>query len=87
MLPALEKAVKEDGESRVVNLSSGASWFSWWGFKVDARGKCGMPVTNYAQTKWCNAIHAKMLARRWEQKGIKAYSVHPGIIVTLVSLS
>ena len=37
------------------------------------------PEKAYAQSKLANVLHAKELARRLQDSGIVAFSVHPGI--------
>lgn len=79
LAPALIKAES----SRVVVLSSGA------------HGICGMDFddpmferraydewTSYGQSKTANALFAMELDRRMSPKGVQAYAVHPGVIMT-----
>ena len=79
MMPALEKS----GASRVVCLSSGAHLI------------CGVNLADpmferrdydgwdsYGQSKSANALFAREFDRRYAEKGIHAFSVHPGMIFT-----
>ena len=38
------------------------------------------PVIAYAESKLANILHAVELQRRYADQGIKAYSLHPGVI-------
>ena len=79
MMPALEKS----GASRVVCLSSGAHLIC--GVNLDdpmfeRRDYDGWD--SYGQSKSANALFAREFARRYAEKGIHAFSVHPGMIFT-----
>ncbi len=39
------------------------------------------PMAAYGQAKLCNILHAKELQRRYGERGISAYSLHPGTLV------
>lgn len=77
LLPALRAA----RGARVVNVSSGAHRFGeirWddpnftTGFK---------PALAYAQAKKANVLFAVELDRRFAKDGVRAYAVHPGVVV------
>ena len=79
MMPALEKS----GASRVVCLSSGAHLIC--GVNLDdpmfeSRDYDGWE--SYGQSKSANALFAREFDRRYAEKGIHAFSVHPGMIFT-----
>ena len=79
MMPALEKS----GASRVVCLSSGAHLIC--GVNLDdpmfeRRDYDGWD--SYGQSKSANALFAREFDRRYVEKGIHAFSVHPGMIFT-----
>ena len=79
MMPALEKS----GASRVVCLSSGAHLIC--GVNLDdpmfeRRDYDGWD--SYGQSKSANALFAREFDRRYAEKGIHAFSVHPGMIFT-----
>jgi NAD(P)-dependent dehydrogenase (short-subunit alcohol dehydrogenase family) len=77
LLPALRAA----GAARVVNVSSGAARFGeirW----DDPHFLTGYdPNVAYAQSKEANVLFAVELDRRFAGTGIRAYAVHPGVVV------
>jgi NAD(P)-dependent dehydrogenase (short-subunit alcohol dehydrogenase family) len=68
--------------ARVVNVASDAHK----GKKLDfddlqsAKGYRGFYV--YGQSKLCNILYTRELARRWEGSGVTANSLHPGFVST-----
>jgi NAD(P)-dependent dehydrogenase (short-subunit alcohol dehydrogenase family) len=74
----------EQPHSRVVNVSSIAHY--------DAPGvdfaslRQPSPIWRvlraYQVSKLCNVLHAKALARRYGERGLHAYSLHPGVIAS-----
>ena len=79
LMPLLEKS----GSSRVVCLSSGAHLIC--GVNLDdpmfeRRDYDGWD--SYGQSKSANALFAREFDRRYAEKGIHAFSVHPGMIFT-----
>lgn len=77
LLPALRAA----HGARVVNVSSGAQRFGeirWEdpNFTTDYN-----PRAAYAQAKKANVLFAVELDRRHSGEGIRAYAVHPGVVV------
>jgi NAD(P)-dependent dehydrogenase (short-subunit alcohol dehydrogenase family) len=77
LLPAL----RAEG-ARVVNVSSGAQRFGRIRWK-DPNFTSGDydPFVAYAQAKLANVLHAVEMDRRWSTYGIRAYAVHPGVVV------
>lgn len=79
----LVPALLADPPARVVNLSSGghvASGIVWDDPHFDSRDYDKMQA--YGQSKTANVLFALELDRRLGAKGVHAYSVHPGMIVT-----
>ena len=77
LLPALRAA----HGARVVNVSSGAQRFAdiRWddpNFKTGYNSRAA-----YAQSKTANVLFAVELDRRFANEGIRAYAVHPGVVV------
>ncbi|AKT41463.1 SDR family NAD(P)-dependent oxidoreductase [Chondromyces crocatus] len=78
---ALLPALREAHGARVVNVSSGAQRFGeirW----DDPNFTTGYnPNLAYAQSKKANVLFAVELDRRFATEGIRAYAVHPGVVV------
>jgi NAD(P)-dependent dehydrogenase (short-subunit alcohol dehydrogenase family) len=82
LLPALERAAKESGEARIVNVSSKSHYQAKTIDFDHVRGNtsvAGLP--EYAQSKLANVLFAKELARR-VPKEIRTYSLHPGVVAS-----
>ena len=67
--------------ARVINVSSGAQRFGQirWddpSFTSDYDSRAA-----YAQSKKANVLFAVELDRRWSNDGVRAYAVHPGVVV------
>ena len=80
----LATAVAEHGSARVVVLSSGGHRLSpiRWDDPNWERSEDYFNWTAYGQSKTANALFALELDRRWSSDGIRAFSVHPGMIAT-----
>lgn len=80
LLPAL-LAAGEDGEARIVNVSSNAHarTLDLTAFE-GPRGYAGLHA--YRQSKLLNLIHAFDLARRLQGTGVTVNALHPGLIGT-----
>jgi NAD(P)-dependent dehydrogenase (short-subunit alcohol dehydrogenase family) len=77
--PALLKA----GNARVVNVSSWGHRFSPLNFEdPNFEHRPYEPWSAYGQSKTANILHAVALDARGKDKGIRAFAVHPGTIVT-----
>lgn len=78
LLPALRAA----HGARVVNVSSGAQRFGAmrWDDLHFAKGGYG-PMVAYAQAKKANVLFTVELERRFAKEGIRAFAVHPGVVV------
>lgn len=82
---ALMQKIKETalthGEARIINVGSTAHQFAR---KFDPTNL--FPETRstardaYAESKLCNLLHARELARRFGKYGIRAHTVHPGFV-------
>lgn len=77
LLPALRRA----HGARVVNVSSGAQRFGEirWNDLHFANGYHSTRA--YAQSKRANVLFTVELDRRYAKEGIRAYAVHPGVVV------
>jgi NAD(P)-dependent dehydrogenase (short-subunit alcohol dehydrogenase family) len=79
LAPALEKAAP----SRVVALSSGAHGICGIDFEDPMfERRAYDPWLSYGQSKTANALFALDLDRRLRERGVSAYAVHPGMILT-----
>ncbi|RYZ03965.1 MAG: SDR family oxidoreductase [Myxococcales bacterium] len=70
--------------SRVVNVSSKAHYNARGiDFAEVRRSVTGFGALHaYAVSKLANVLHAKELARRYGERGLHAYSLHPGVIAS-----
>ena len=79
LVPALERGAP----SRVVVLSSSAHHFSDIDFEdPHYRSRPYKPMEAYGQSKTANALFALEFDRRYGDRGVHAFSVMPGVIVT-----
>lgn len=69
---------------RVVNVASDAHRAALRGVDLASftteRGPRGLEA--YAQSKLANILFARELDRRWGQRGVRAYAVHPGAVAS-----
>jgi NAD(P)-dependent dehydrogenase (short-subunit alcohol dehydrogenase family) len=77
LLPALRAA----HGARVVNVSSGAQRFGQIRWDDPHFSTDYDPRVAYAQSKKANVLFAVELDRRFAKDGIRAYAVHPGVVV------
>ncbi|NRA29903.1 MAG: SDR family NAD(P)-dependent oxidoreductase [Parvularculaceae bacterium] len=81
MMPKLKKTAQDRGEVRVINLSSAAHQFAR---KLDPADLMpenkSMGRDAYCESKLCNLLHAREMARRYGMAGIRAHAVHPGFV-------
>lgn len=78
---ALAPALRTAHGARVVNVSSGAQRFGEIRFE-DLHFATGYDAGRaYAQSKKANVLFAVEIDRRWAKDGIRAFAVHPGVIV------
>jgi NAD(P)-dependent dehydrogenase (short-subunit alcohol dehydrogenase family) len=79
LAPALIRAAP----SRLIELSSGAHGLSGFDFDdPNFERREYNPWTAYGQSKTANALFALEFDRRLSGRGVSAYSVHPGVIMT-----
>jgi NAD(P)-dependent dehydrogenase (short-subunit alcohol dehydrogenase family) len=77
--PALLKA----GNARIVNVSSWGHRYSPVNFEdPNFEHRAYEPWSAYGQSKTANILHAVGLDKRGKNKGIRAFAVHPGTIVS-----
>lgn len=79
----LHPALHAAAGARVVNLTSGAHRITdirWDDPNFNTGGYDG--ILAYAQSKTANVLFTVELDRRWAADGIRAFAVHPGIIIT-----
>jgi len=77
LLPALRAA----GNSRVVTLTSGAQRFGEIRWDDPNFREGYHPQVAYAQSKRANVLFTVELDRRYATDGVRAYAVHPGVVV------
>jgi NAD(P)-dependent dehydrogenase (short-subunit alcohol dehydrogenase family) len=77
LLPALRDA---DG-ARIVTVTSGAARFGeiWWQDPAFHDGYD--PGAAYGQSKRANVLFTVEADRRWAPEGIRAFAVHPGVVI------
>jgi NAD(P)-dependent dehydrogenase (short-subunit alcohol dehydrogenase family) len=83
LMPGLEAAAAEGG-ARVVNLSSmgwGLSEMRFDDYNFND-GKDWEKWTAYGQSKTANVLFTRGLAKKLKAKGIQAFTLHPGSIIT-----
>ena len=82
LMPRILETARARGSARVVNVSSLAHKFAR-GFaaeKVTWRGPAPSAHRAYADSKMANLLHARELARRHGEAGLRAHAVHPGFV-------
>lgn len=83
MAPALERAAREGGEPRVVNLSSAGHRFAPVDFDdPNYRARDYDKWQAYGQAKTANILFTVGLDQRLVSRGVRAFAVHPGMIMT-----
>lgn len=84
LLPSLEAAAAESGDdSRVISLSSAGHRFGGVDFEdPNFERREYEKWAAYGQSKTANALFAVGLDARLKAKGVRAFSVHPGVIMT-----
>lgn len=88
LMPKLKETAKAHGEVRVVNLSSiayqAARRLDPHDLMPESRPRGRDP---YCESKLCNLLHAREMARRYGMAGIRAHAVHPGFVKSEFSRS
>jgi retinol dehydrogenase-12 len=81
LLPQLEAA---GPGARIVNVSSRSHYrakaIDWEALRRPTRSTTGLP--EYEVSKLCNVLFTRSLARRLREKGVEAFSLHPGVVAT-----
>lgn len=84
LLPVLQKTAKEQGEARIVNLSSAAHMWPVKDGVCLEECKTDMQSTTtfarYGQSKLANILFTKALAKHYPD--IKSMALHPGVVNT-----
>jgi NAD(P)-dependent dehydrogenase (short-subunit alcohol dehydrogenase family) len=79
LLPLLEKA-----GGRVVNVSSIAHWFAPNGINLESQRIPSSydPTVAYGMSKLANLWFSRELNRRYQNRGIRSFALHPGVVAT-----
>ncbi|ABW26349.1 SDR family NAD(P)-dependent oxidoreductase [Acaryochloris marina] len=79
----LADATKASGEARVINLSSAGHWYSTVDLEdPNFQNRDYEALQAYGQSKTANIWFTVELARRWADRGVTSFAVHPGGIQT-----
>jgi len=79
----LTPILKKSATSKVVIVASSAHKYSRLGFLNNKQLETMyIPWEIYGNSKFSNILHAAELDRRLSQHGVRAYSLHPGVIPT-----
>ncbi|PSN75510.1 NAD(P)-binding protein [Corynespora cassiicola Philippines] len=82
LLPTMLSSSSADFQSRIVILASSAHRHGGINFSnINFEGEYNSWMA-YAQSKTANVYHATELERRYGDKGVHAWAVHPGIVAT-----
>ena len=80
----LSPALLKSPTPRILNLASNAhrsaEFYGWDDLRTPTKSEEGYP--EYGFSKVCNMLHVQEIVQREEYKGVTAYSVHPGVILT-----
>jgi NAD(P)-dependent dehydrogenase (short-subunit alcohol dehydrogenase family) len=80
----MDKILASGEDARVVNVSSNGyrrGVLRWDDYNFED-GKAYDKWAAYGQSKSANIVYAKALAQRYGDKGLRAFSLHPGAIWT-----
>jgi NAD(P)-dependent dehydrogenase (short-subunit alcohol dehydrogenase family) len=82
----LEAPLRAAAPARVVNVSSQAHrrapGIDFGALRAPGRSITGIP--EYAVSKLCNILFTRELARRWADRGVHSYALHPGVVATRI---
>ncbi len=82
----LSEALLEGAPGRVVNLSSGGHRFGRFNFEDPSYQKRDYDKWQaYGESKTANILFTVALDHRTRERGVRAYAVHPGVIMTNLS--
>jgi len=80
----LRPALLKSPTPRILNLASNAhrsaEFYGWDDLRTPTKSEEGYP--EYGFSKVCNMLHVQEIVQQEEYKGVTAYSVHPGVILT-----
>lgn len=74
--------LKNAKSSRIINISSRAHYDFGMNWDDINWEKSYNPIKAYAQSKLCNVLFTKELAKRLEGTGVVSFSLHPGVVRT-----
>lgn len=81
LLPQLEAA---GPGARIVNVASRSHYrakkIDWEALRRPTRSTTGLP--EYEVSKLCNVLFTRSLAQRLRDRGVEAFSLHPGVVAT-----
>ncbi len=84
LLDALKTSANEQGEARIINVSSNAHFSARTGIRLDnlrdSVGSAGFRT--YSESKLANVLFTYELARRLEGSGVAVNALHPGFVNT-----
>jgi NAD(P)-dependent dehydrogenase (short-subunit alcohol dehydrogenase family) len=80
----LQEQLAVGDRARVVNVASAAHSSARRGLDFDDLQSTGRyrSYTVYAKSKLANILFTRQLARRWDDRGITANAVHPGLVAS-----
>lgn len=84
LLDSLKKTAQEQGEARIVNVSSSAHFSARNGIRLDNLRDAGATAgfRAYSESKLANVLFTYQLARRLDGTGVVANTLHPGFVNT-----
>jgi NAD(P)-dependent dehydrogenase (short-subunit alcohol dehydrogenase family) len=82
LLDTLKKTAQEQGEARIVNVSSGLHARAEINFDDIQNKKSFSGFSAYGQSKLMNVLFTYELARRLEGVAVTANALHPGVVST-----
>ena len=84
LLDSLKKTAQEQGEARIVNVSSSAHFSARNGIRLDNLRDAGATAgfRAYSESKLANVLFTYQLARRLDGTGVAVNALHPGFVNT-----
>ncbi|KAK3580234.1 hypothetical protein CHS0354_012762 [Potamilus streckersoni] len=77
--------LRSSAPSQIINVSSHMHWFCFRQLNFNSETKNGVRypyLTGYEISKLGNVLHARELAKRLQNTGVRANSLHPGMVET-----